>query len=296
MSKPQVLISGASGFIGSHFIQRFEVKYDFKKINLRTERIDQISMRKVDVILHLAAVVHQMKGAPAQLYFAANYQLTQRLAEEAKRNGVAHFVFMSTSHVYGHYGDLDGNSAPLDEASPCSPADPYAGSKLAAEDYLRKMEDDHFKVSIIRAPMVYGPGCKGNILSLKNLVSFAPLLPFRYSQNKRSLIYIENLLQFIDLVIQKKESGIYLPQDKEPISIQTMIELVSKSLEKRVLLFKLPRLIFKILCYITPQIAQRLYGSFILDSTKTNQALGYSPPILMDQAFKITFQNIGQQP
>lgn len=291
MAKLQVLITGATGFIGSHFIRSFSEKYTFKQVNLRNEQIDQLSMDNVDVVLHLAALVHQMNGAPAQQYFTINHNLTMKLARQAKAQKVPHFIYMSTAHVFGHYGNIDNPSKTLNEDSPCDPKDAYGQSKLLAEENLKRLSDDTFKVSLIRAPLVYGPGGKGNLNSLRNLIRIFPFLPFRYQVNKRSLVYVKNLVHFMSLVIDQKKPGLFLAQDKEPISIQQLVELISKSSGFEVVLFKLPKIFFRMLYKVRPYLIQRLFGSFALDSRKTNEVLGYSPIYSTEDGLLETFKN-----
>lgn len=290
MSKLQVLITGSTGFIGRHFIKNYGDHYQISKVNLRTESVDKLNLSGVQTVLHLAALVHQMQGAPAPQYFGINHNLTMRLARKAKADGVGHFIYMSTTHVFGHYGNMNDPSERLNETSPCDPTDAYGQSKLLAEENLRRLESDTFKISIVRSPLVYGPGGKGNLNALKKLISVFPFLPFRYPANRRSLIYVENLVYFLHLLIQQRKPGLFLPQDLEPISIQSLVELVATSARKKVHLFSMPKFIFKMLYALRPTILQRLYGTFALDSTRTNQEIGYKPLFTTVDGLKATFQ------
>lgn len=290
MSKLQVLITGSTGFIGQHFIKAYVGHYNLRVVNLRTEAIEILNLAGVDTVLHLAALVHQMQGAPAPQYFNVNHNLTMTLARKAKADGVGHFIYMSTTHVYGHYGNMQNPSERLNENSACEPTDAYGQSKLLAEENLRRLEDKNFKISIVRSPLVYGPGGKGNLNALTKLISVFPFLPFRYPTNRRSLIYIENLVYFLHLLIQQRKSGLFLPQDIEPISIQSLVELVATSANKNVYLFSMPKFIFKILYLLRPTVVQRLYGTFALDSTTTNLEIGYTPIYSTKDGLKATIQ------
>ena len=203
--KKTLMITGASGFIGTNFIEKYKEKYNIVPVNLLKIKPEEIEFKNVDTVLHLAALVHQMNGAPREKYFEVNTELTRKVAEAAKKNKVKHFVFYSTVKVYGYDGDLYNHNMILNEESECNPVnDPYGESKWEAEKILRNLEDDNFKVGIIRPPMVYGKGVKGNMESLIKLVKLLPILPFNYDKNRRSLVNIENLMYLTTLVIDKE--------------------------------------------------------------------------------------------
>lgn len=289
MSKLQVLITGSTGFIGKNFLKKYSQTYDLKPVDLRIEKPSEVSMAGVDTVLHFAALVHQMNGALEKHYFEINTTLTKQLALKAKQDQVQHFIFLSTAHVYGQYGNLKNHSERLTETTLCQPADAYGRSKLEAENFLRSLEDENFKVSIIRSPLVYGPDGKGNLNALKKLITLFPILPFSFPDNRRSLIFVENLIYFIHLIIEKRKSGLFLPQDEHPISIQNLVEYLALALHKKVILFRLPRFLFRLLCQIKPSIAQKLFGTLALASEKSNKRLDYTPLISTKEAFHLTF-------
>ena len=149
-----IILTGASGFVGGCFFREYSQTYQIKTINLRETPVEEIPFQGVDSIVHCAALVHQMKGAPDDLYFEVNFELTKRLALQAKQAGVEHFVFLSTVFVYGTEGGMTAGLS-LNETSPCEPSGAYGRSKLAAENFLLSLVDAKFKVAIIRQPMVY---------------------------------------------------------------------------------------------------------------------------------------------
>lgn len=261
MKKKTLMITGASGFVGRNFIEKYSDQYDIIPISLRTTKVEDIDFTGVDCILHLAALVHQMKGAPEEKYFEINRELTEKLAVRAKKNGVRHFVFYSTVKVYGYDGDLYSNDFILDVNSECKPNDPYGKSKYEAEEILRKLEDDNFRVAHIRPPMIYGTGVKGNMLNLIKLIKKLPILPFDYDENKRTIVSMTNLLDATKQVIDREEKGIYITTDGEAVSIKEMVEGIGEKLGKKVILIKFPNFIHKLLCNVKPNIMVRLYGS-----------------------------------
>lgn len=139
---------------------------------------------------------------------------------------------------------------------------------------MQELEDDDFKVSIIRTPIVYGYGVKANIKNLINLVEKVPVLPFRGIENKRSMVYIGNLCNLIDVVIDKKISGVFLASDDKAISTTKLIELIAKELDKKVYLVKVP-FFETLLKVVKSSFHKRLYESLEVDNTKTKEILDF---------------------
>ena len=280
MTKKTLMITGASGFIGSNFIERYKDKYNIIPIDLLKVKPEEIDFRGVDTVLHLAALVHQMKGAPREKYFEVNTELTRSVAEEAKKQGVRHFVFYSTVKVYGYDGDLYNHTMILNEKSECKPMnDPYGESKWEAEKILRRLEDNNFKIGIIRPPMVYGKGVKGNMESLIKLVKMLPILPFNYDKNRRSLVNIENLMYLTALVIDKEASGVFLPLDEKNISLKEIVEGIEKAYNLKRINIPMIQPIFWLLTKLKPNIMVRLFGTLQFDNRLTKEKLGYIPKI-----------------
>lgn len=285
--KKTLMITGASGFIGTNFIERYKDKYKIVLVDLLKVKPEEIEFKNVDTVLHLAALVHQMNGAPREKYFEVNTELTRKVAEAAKKNKVKHFVFYSTVKVYGYDGDLYNHNFILNEHSPCNPVnDPYGESKWEAEKILREMETDNFIVSVIRPPMVYGKGVKGNMESLIKLVKRVPILPFNYTKNRRSFVNIANLLYLTSLVIDKEREGIFLPLDERPLSLKEMIEGIEEGLKIKRIKAPMIQPFFWILTKLKPNIMVRLYGSLQFDNRKTKEKLEYVPLINYEKGIK----------
>ncbi|WP_457743353.1 NAD-dependent epimerase/dehydratase family protein, partial [Sulfurimonas sp.] len=203
MSK--LLLTGASGFVGSYFQQTYKEKYEIKTFSFQKDDFDTLDLSSVDTVVHLSALVHQMGGASDAAYEKVNVLQTLDLAHKAKQNGVKQFVFMSSVKVYGEETDVA-----YAEDSFCKPQDEYGKSKLRAEEELLKLEDDGFKVSIVRIPIVYGYGVKANIKNLVSLVQKVPVLPFGGIENRRSMVYVGNLCYIVDAILQQQKAGIFL--------------------------------------------------------------------------------------
>ncbi|MCT7560527.1 NAD-dependent epimerase/dehydratase family protein [Aliarcobacter butzleri] len=290
----KLLITGSNGFVGNYFIKKYKGKYDIRTFSFLKDDINSLDCSHVDVVFHLSALVHQMDGASKEEYERVNVTQTLQLAKKAKESGVKHFVFMSTVKVYGE----ETNSI-YTENTVCNPEDDYGKSKLKAEQELQKLEDENFKISIIRTPIVYGYGVKANIKNLINLVNKVPVLPFGKIKNKRSMVYIGNLCHLVYEIIIQKKSGIFLACDDEPLSTSKLIELIAKNLDlvkrsgcgtitfcdKKVYLIKIP-FFESLLELVKPSFHKRLYGSLEVDNTITKEKLNLKNPYSVEEGIK----------
>ena len=292
MKKKTLMITGASGFIGSNFIKKYESEYNIVPVCLIENKPEDLDYTGVDTILHLAALVHQMKGAPEEKYFEVNTDLTRRLATTAKGKGVKHFVFYSTVKVYGFDGELSNHNFILTENSLCNPNDPYGASKYEAEKILNSLQDENFKVAMVRPPMVYGEGVKGNMLSLMKLINILPIIPFNYN-NKRSIISTENLLYMTHLIIKNKADGVYLGTEGNPVSIKEIAESIEKGLGKKKINIKFPKFMFTLLTKVRPNIMVRLYGTLAFKQEDSYEKIKYKAKDSMDNQIKIMIEKFG---
>lgn len=270
---PRILITGTNSFIGNNFTVFSQYK-DVRVVSLKKITTSQIDFSGIDVVLHLSAIVHIFKNIDPAEYYRINRDLSIDLARCAKSSGVNHFIFMSTVKVYG---DFVSGSLPWDENSVCNPTDHYGRSKFEAENELKKISDDNFCVSVIRTPIVYGNGMKANMLKLVKLVKFFPVLPFGKIENKRNYTYIENLVGFTDRIISLRLSGTFIAMDEYPVSTSELVNYLSDSMGRKVLLFKLPEFIIKVMKVFFPKGIDSLYGSFELNNTLTRSVLSLNP-------------------
>lgn len=265
-----ILLTGSNGFIGSYFKDHYSNEYKIETFSFLNDDLADLNLTQIDSIVHLSALVHQMGGASKEEYKSVNVNQTLELAKKAKESGVKHFIFMSTVKVYGEESDIV-----YSENTPCNPQDEYGKSKLEAEKALQKLEDNTFKVSIIRTPIVYGKGVKANILNLINLVKKVPVLPFAHIENKRSIVYVGNLCAIIDRIIKVGKSGIFLASDDRALSTSEFVELIALALNKKIFLVSLP-FFPQLLEKIKPSFYKRLYKSLEVDNTFTKKELGFS--------------------
>ena len=271
----KVLITGSHSFVGNNF-RKYSKFRDVEEISLLENTPEEIDFGGFDVVLHLAAIVHQSKRIPENEYFRVNRDLCLRVAETAKKAGVKQFVFLSTIKVYGD----DGSSSEVkNEYSECHPSDAYGMSKYAAELALKELGDTDFIVSIIRTPLIYGEGVKANMMNLIKLVDSFHILPFGKIENRRNFTFAENLAGYIDRIIDRSAPGIFIAMDEKAASTSELINYISDSLGKEVLLFKLPRIIKRFLHFFIPKKLDRLFSSLEFENNKTRQVLDFNASV-----------------
>lgn len=280
----RILITGANSFIGNSYRKNSKISR-ITEISLMDNKPEEIDFTGVDVVLHLAAIVHQTKATRDEEYFRVNRDLCIKVAEQAKKAGVAQFVFLSTLKVYGKSSNEIRN-----ENSECHPEDAYGKSKFAAEQGLRKLEDSNFTISVIRTPIVYGEGVKTNMISLIKLIDSFPILPFANVQNKRNFTYTQNLASFIDKIIEIRASGVFIVMDERPLSTTELVESISNYLGKRIYLFRLPRFVVWFCQLYLSDYFYKLYGSMEFDNSISRLILDIKPPCTTDEGIKRTVE------
>ena len=277
----KLLITGSTGFVGSYFVSKYKDKYEIKTFSFLKDDINTLDCNEIDVVFHLSALVHQMNEVDAIEYEKVNVRQTLDLAKKAKESGVKHFVFMSTVKVYG-----EETSSVYTENTICNPEDEYGKSKLKAELELLKLENENFKNSILRTPIIYGYGVKANIKNLVNLVNKVPVLPFGKIDNRRSMVYVGNICHLVDEIITQQKAGIFLASDDEPLSTSMLIKLIAKNLRKRVYLIKIP-FFESFLKILKPSFHKRLYGSLEVDNTISREKLNLINPYSVEEGIRL---------
>ncbi|HEY4148715.1 MAG TPA: NAD-dependent epimerase/dehydratase family protein [Chitinophagaceae bacterium] len=269
----RVAVTGCTGFVGKRFLAYNHNRFDIIPVSLRDTDIASLDLHHVSTVVHLAGKAHQMQPIEDKIYFDINYELTRKLAETAKLQGVQQFVYISSTKVYGD--DIKGK---LDEQSPCAPTDAYGASKLKAEQYLQAAGTATFKVAIVRPPLVYGPEVKGNMIRLLELAGKNYPLPFGRSGNARSMVFVDNLVELINTIITSQSEGVFVAGDREPIATDRLILLIRKYLGNPKGLLSIPGPLRVVLRTLRPALYTRLFGSFVVDNSATNQRLGFVPP------------------
>ena len=278
----KVLITGANSFVGANF-RKYSQYTDADEISLLDKKPEEIEFERYDIVLHVAAIVHQTKKIPESEYFRVNCELCLSVAERSKAAGIKQFIYLSTLKVYGEKNQY---SQLRNEESECLPNDAYGKSKYAAEIGLQKMASTDFIVSIVRTPVVYGEGVKANMINLTRLIDKFSVLPFAKIENRRNFTFAGNLIGFIDKIIEKNAFGVFIAMDEKAVSTTELVRYISKHLGKKVFLFKLPRLCLRAGQLFIPDILDRLYGTEEFENKKTKEKLNYSPAFSTDEGIK----------
>lgn len=238
----RILITGANSYIGTSFekyISQWPEKYQVDTLDMIDGSWREKSFSGYDVVYHVAGIAHSDNGKISvqkeKLYRSVNTDLTVETAKNAKADGVKQFIFMSSAIVYGESGKI-GKKKVITKDTPMNPANCYGDSKVQAEKGIESLKDKNFKVVILRPPMIYGKGCKGNFPQLEKFAIKLPLFP--YVKNERSMLYIGNLVEFVRLIIENEEEGIFWPQNAEYSNTSELVKEIGKAKGKKVHLIK----------------------------------------------------------
>ncbi len=236
----KILITGAGSYIGTSFeeyMKQWPDKYQVYTVDMIGDGWMKYDFSGYDTVYHVAGIAHSDNGKiskeKAKLYYEVNTKLTIRTAMKAKKSGVKQFIFMSSAIVYGDSAPI-GKMRIITKDTPVSPANCYGDSKVRAERGLKKLEDENFKVVILRPPMIYGKGSKGNYPLMSKLAQKMPVFP--YVDNCRSMLYIENLVEFVRLMIENDERGTFWPQNAEYSNTSELVRMIGKVHGKNVTL------------------------------------------------------------
>ena len=256
-----ILITGADSYIGNSLIAHLcEQPYTVTTLDVRDAEWVNFSFAGFDAVLHVAAIVHQKERPEMEaLYFQVNRDLAVQIARKAKAEGIGQFIFMSSMSVYG----MDTGVITLDTVP--APTSFYGKSKLAAEEHITKLADGEFRVCILRPPMVYGPGCRGNFQTVVKLVRKLPVFP--ELRNQRSMIHIDNLCEFLKLCIDEGESGLFFPQNREYMQTSDMARTIAQALGKRVWFSRLAGLAVRLTIPFL-SLTKKAFGSLIYRDTE----------------------------
>lgn len=229
MSK-KVLIIGANSYIAKALIAQSKEDILYDKVSASNGEWEQKSFKGYDAIIMLAAIVHQKEQRFMQkLYHEVNYELPIKVAKKAKQSGVRYYMFVSTASVYG------SNVTRISKDTQPNPDTLYGKSKLEAEKELVKLqEENRFIVGIIRPPMVYGEGCKGNYRKLEHLAKYTPIFPSIH--NKRSMIEVVTLCKYMRDMIIEENTDIVLPQDEFYTDTALLVKQIRMNMGKRTIL------------------------------------------------------------
>ena len=274
----KVLITGASSYIGESvekWLNNSDNEYEVDTLDMLDPNWKEFDFSKYDTVFHVAGIAHADVGNVSeevkQKYYQVNTDLTLEVANIAKNAKVRQFIFMSSMIVYSGCGTthITKDTKPKAENF-------YGDSKLQADLKLQEMNDDSFKVVVVRPPMIYGKGSKGNYPQLVKLATKLPVFPI--VNNKRSMLHIDNLCEFIKLMIDNEESGVFFPQNDEYTNTSDMVQMIASIKGHKIILLPGTSLFIKLLGNIPGKIgrlASKAFGDSYYDMNLSDYVEGY---------------------
>ncbi|MGL4854078.1 MAG: NAD-dependent epimerase/dehydratase family protein [Lentisphaeria bacterium] len=266
----KILITGANSYIGTSFenyIKQWQDDYSVETLDLLDSNWQNFDFSPYHCVFHVAGIAHSDNGKiseqKAKLYYEINTDLTLKIANIAKVAGVSQFIFMSSAIVFGASSPIGKNKIITKDTIP-NPENSYGDSKLQAEIGLLLLNDDNFKIVILRPPMIYGKNCKGNFPLLRKIALSFPVFPNIH--NQRSMIFIDNLLLFIKLLIKNDEQGIFHPQNPDFSNTSQIVKMIASENHKNLFLIPGFELALKIIRPIFPHI-DKAFGNFSYDQS-----------------------------
>lgn len=275
----RILITGAGSYIGTsveRYLQEYNASsgremYRIDTISLLEESWKSYDFAPYDAVFHVAGIAHADVGNVSDdtkaLYYQVNRDLAYETAGKARDQGVKQFIYMSSVIVYGDSAPV-GQKKHITEQTPLSPANFYGDSKKQAEEVLLPLMNEEFQVAVLRPPMIYGKNSKGNYPLLAGLAGVAPVFPDIL--NERSMLYVENLAEFIRLLVESGKGGIFYPQNAEYTTTSQMVKAIGQVKGKRVRLWKVLNPLVLLASHIPGKIgglADKAFGSLTIDQS-----------------------------
>lgn len=258
----RILVTGAGSYIGQSLIKylnQWPKQYKVNGVTTHDGEWKETDFSQYDVVCHTAGIAHRKETKEnAHLYYEINRDLAVEIAKKAKEQGVKQFIFLSSISVYG----LD--TGVINEETPLNPRTHYGKSKLEAEQKLQQLANETFNITILRPPMVYGKNCKGNFQKLVRLVEILPIFP--RCNNRRSMIYIDNLSEFVRVCIDKELSGVFFPQNKEYVCTDELVLMIARQKNKPMIISSVLGVVVKFLQLFSSPL-RKAFGSLIIDNS-----------------------------
>lgn len=299
----RILITGKGSYLGGsveRYLQQYNSihgseMYRVDTISLRDESWKNADFSVYDTVLHMVGMAHADIGNVSEetkkKYYEINCDLAVMAARKAKEDGAAQFIYMSSVIVYGDSAGVGKEKNITPDTKP-APANFYGDSKWQAEQKLNELSDDNFSVAIVRSPMVYGRGSKGNYPLLARLAEKMPVFPD--IKNRRSMIYVENLAEFLRLLTERGEGGTFLPQNAEYVTTCEMVQAIGAVMGKKVI----PCSILNPFVYIASHVpgkigglANKAFGSLTIDQGLSYRSISGYQIYSLEESIRRTHEN-----
>lgn len=263
-----ILITGANSYIGKsveNWLKKISNNYHIDTLDMLDDSWKQCDFSKYDVVYHVAGIAHADVGNVSDevkgKYYKVNRDLALEVANISKEKGVKQFIFMSSMIIYSGCKETFITKDTVPQAENF-----YGDSKLQADLALQELNNASFKVCIVRPPMIYGKGSKGNYPLLVKLATKLPVFPI--VKNRRSMLHIDNLCEFIRLMIDNEESGIFFPQNDEYTNTSDMVEMIAKVKHHKIIMLPGTNFIIQLMTKVPGKIgtlANKAFGSSVYD-------------------------------
>ena len=274
----RILITGKDSYIGGSvlaWLKEFSQPVTVDELCLKGDEWQQTDFSNYDAIFHVAGIAHSDMGKAdddtEKLYQSINTDLAVTVATKAKRDGVPHFVFMSSMIVFGDSAPV-GQQKRIGKDDAPNPANFYGDSKLQAELGITKLQDEDFRVAIIRPPMVYGKNVKGNYPRLVQIAQKMPLFPL--VENERSMIHIDNLCEFIRLILTDQADGTFHPQNAEYVRTSDLVAKIAAVHGRKIHLVKFLNPLLRLLAKISGSV-NKVFGNLSYDISLSEYPTDY---------------------
>ena len=262
-----ILITGKNSYIGTsleNWLMREPDKYKIDTVDMKDGSWKEKDFSLYDVVFHVAGIAHVSSDPKMEdLYYKVNRDLTIETAEKAKAEGVKQFIFMSSIIVYG---DSSSRKRIIDKNTVPTPSNFYGNSKLQAEEGIKHLECDDFKIVVLRPPMIYGKGSKGNYPRLANMAK--KILVFPDIDNERSMLNIDNLCEFIKVMIDYEETGLYFPQNKEYVKTSGLVKTIAEVHGKKIWMTKLFNPVIRLIFGVG--IVNKVFGNLVYEKSMSD--------------------------
>ena len=262
-----ILITGKNSYIGTslqNWLMREPDKYKVDTVDMKDGSWKEKDFSSYDVVFHVAGIAHVSSDPKMEdLYYKVNRDLTIETAEKAKTEGVKQFIFMSSIIVYG---DSSSSKRVIDKNTDPTPSNFYGNSKLQAEEGIKHLESDDFKIVVLRPPMIYGKGSKGNYPRLANMAKKIPVFPD--IDNERSMLHIDNLCEFIKVMIDHEETGLYFPQNKKYVNTSELVKTIAEVHGKKIWMTRLFNPVLRLMFGIG--IVNKIFGNLVYEKSMSD--------------------------
>jgi UDP-glucose 4-epimerase len=261
----KILITGADSYIGTNverWLMREPDTYQVDIIDMIDGSWREKDFSGYDVVFHVAGIAHVKETRKnGNLFYVVNRNLAIEVAQKAKSVGVLQFIFLSSMSVYGKdTGVITKDTVPKPKSS-------YGKSKLEAEEEIKSLADEKFIVAILRPPMIYGPGSKGNFPKLVALAKKTPIFPAYH--NQRSMLYIDNLCEFVRLVIDNEKQGVFWPQNREYVDTCEVVRQVAEEAGHKIWITRVLNPFVFLGSLFIPTIS-KVFGTLVYQKDMTN--------------------------